>query len=1747
MARYFTIIICLAISLTAFANKNASEFAAQFLSKQHTSNMQKSPTASTKVQLTYASADTVKNELLVYQSSSQGFVILSNIGEQFQVLGYSSNSKFDTSDLPIQLQELIKLYESIPAENFSGIKATQKATIIVEPLLKKAGISLNQFYHSEVGNCPSGCVATAMAQLLAYHKFPSNGKGSHCYNVGVYGQQCANFENTFYNWVNPSYEDYRLLSKHIGIATEMRYCFDNGGSSPGKQNYKNVLRDNFRMHIYPLGLTPNEYVFLELDKNRPVYVEIWGDPGHAVIADGYDSNNFLHLNFGWGGEYDGFYLMNTNATFRASAYTFGTNLASTVLVSPTAFTIDKQDSLNLVAIKAKLNSNWDFSKPMSEWVGVKVIGGRVVELNLSSQNYVQGTIPSEIGQFDKLRVLSIAGNLSGEIPNSIFNLKNLISLSILNYSGNENLNFELPQSIDVMSNLNYLYLNNCVAGKLPSSIGNLKKLQYLNLFNNKLTGNIPSSFENLTQLIELDLTKNELSGIIPENIGNLSELTIMQLSKNKLSGSIPNSIGGLRKIRTLSLDNNQLTDHVPNNLLSCKMLTGINLSNNLLSGSLPQIGDSLTEIVTLDISNNKFEAIPNSIGKLSKLKVLNVAGNKLKNIPNAISNCLLLNNLNASNNQLASLPIDFVLLINLSDLNLSNNLFEDIPASLEYLLNLRSLNFANNKLTSLPDYLGRFSINSLYLSNNNLSGKIPEIILSKKYSDFSLSGNNYSFSDIPQSDSLRNPIGNQRLILFSKKQYSALLGDTLRLYASQVFDKTHPDNIYSWHEYVDATQAAPYSRWIKTDSVFSIVANEVNLNKKYFCVITNNNVPKYIYSGNLRLNTLNQLNTDTFSIVSMSKDEALNERYQTTVKASEHLSKGEISDLMVTLISPWKVRGSQQWQGSTDKVNWVDLSTSMPASVLKSEIQTISETELKLLPKTKAYYRNALFEENCNPQYSDTITVVPWGKVICDTTINVSNSDISIKLDSIDITIPKGTAKGNFKVTVVQSDQVYMRPDSVLYMSPVYDVSLSSGTTFDKPIIVKFKNLNKNGFNLMDIDKYKPAYFDEQLREWILYDNASIDLRDSTLTFGTYHLTKLAWFELAHAGYTHIFTNDRVNVIYKSGDGYAETQSLYSYDFKVLGIARPWESAEYDPDKGGTPNMIRDIATYAKETIDKFESVGFPVPSLRFNIYCKNSKDAAGQTGATTYIAGRGFFYIAPNMMFQSADDLKDIRNYMRSTVAHEYMHYTQDYYMTVMLSNVTWMEATAPLADRIVWKDIDLCEPEHLLSESKNSLPTERSIFDILSMPWYNSYNIPVVSKIAGALFNRSGDYNLASLFLHYMRTYRDGNKLNPVSLLKETSYFETWVGYLDRYIQTNLGSDIGTEYENYVKFLFEGSKPNFNLFDNEPDQDPLKYFKACLNRSVVNKTVYFDKEKVVKDKLKFTIADLSIKMVQIYNYNHKQKMLTKYVKKNKNENLKVYVCKYNFAQKTMELTDISEKDSVLILADAFETEKMKENQYMTYLLFINKSKSASYTVDDDITFYWVPDIRYFDGINFFTKNSTYRPPIHTIAESTDKEALFDQLTSFLYRHRESDYGGTITMYQSINDSTVKTSSSSSSINQTMTYNFLTGDLKINHNSEVNYGNNSINIQEFSASFKNIYPTPFKGYIQPNLSRYYFQTNSTQESINCINNIQFSTTWLKKTKDGDEITSKKTYTGTEYPDLLKNPGNEIIFQISFY
>ena len=87
----------------------------------------------------------------------------------------------------------------------------------------------------------------------------------------------------------------------------------------------------------------------------------------------------------------------------------------------------------------------------------------------------------------------------------------------------------------------YLF-NSQLTGEIPSEIGNLTNLLYLQLGHNNLIGEIPSEIGNLTNLENLFLGENELVGEIPVEIGNLTNLTILELNNNQLTGDIPESI-----------------------------------------------------------------------------------------------------------------------------------------------------------------------------------------------------------------------------------------------------------------------------------------------------------------------------------------------------------------------------------------------------------------------------------------------------------------------------------------------------------------------------------------------------------------------------------------------------------------------------------------------------------------------------------------------------------------------------------------------------------------------------------------------------------------------------------------------------------------------------------------------------------------------------------------------------------------------------------------------------------------------------------------------------------------------------------------------------------------------------------------------------------------------------------------------------------------------------------------------------
>ncbi|MBK7650658.1 MAG: VCBS repeat-containing protein [Flammeovirgaceae bacterium] len=275
-------------------------------------------------------------------------------------------------------------------------------------------------------------------------------------------------------------------------------------------------------------------------------------------------------------------------------------------------------------------------------------------------------------------------------------------VTAITLSGN-NVTGPLPTSIGNLSALVFLQLDsNQLTGSIPSSIGNLLALQYLILSSNQLTGSIPASMGNLSTLLMLNLGFNQLSGSIPSSIGNLLSLKFLNIFYNQLSGSIPSSIGNMVALENLYLSNNQLSGTIPTSVGNLSALLILNLENNQLSGSIPSSIGNLTALTDLDLSFNLLSGnIPVELGNLVSLQRLLIHSNKLSgSLPSSLT-ILPLSYLNIENNQLSgTLPAEVSNFTTLQYFLMDNNQFEGalpvLPAA------LRSLWIKNNKFSSLP-------------------------------------------------------------------------------------------------------------------------------------------------------------------------------------------------------------------------------------------------------------------------------------------------------------------------------------------------------------------------------------------------------------------------------------------------------------------------------------------------------------------------------------------------------------------------------------------------------------------------------------------------------------------------------------------------------------------------------------------------------------------------------------------------------------------------------------------------------------------------------------------------------------------------------------------------------------------------------------------------------------------------------------------------------------------------------------
>lgn len=179
-------------------------------------------------------------------------------------------------------------------------------------------------------NCVTGCPATAMAIIMKYWKHPIQGAGSKSYDAAKYGTLTVNPGNTFFNWdnmpdvVDEANADIAQLLYQCGVTVEMQYTAESSGSYvteyDGEKASCEYAFKNFFGYAKSLkGVERGDYsdpewldlMKSELDSSRPMQYAGFGGGGHTFVCDGYDDNDMFHMNWGWGGEENGFFLLNS--------------------------------------------------------------------------------------------------------------------------------------------------------------------------------------------------------------------------------------------------------------------------------------------------------------------------------------------------------------------------------------------------------------------------------------------------------------------------------------------------------------------------------------------------------------------------------------------------------------------------------------------------------------------------------------------------------------------------------------------------------------------------------------------------------------------------------------------------------------------------------------------------------------------------------------------------------------------------------------------------------------------------------------------------------------------------------------------------------------------------------------------------------------------------------------------------------------------------------------------------------------------------------------------------------------------------------------------------------------------------------------------------------------------------------------------------------------------------------------------
>lgn len=334
------LMLCLLCSGLLYANpvdmEEARQKAAQFLTQQtsKTDGRRMTPARMPRMKLAHERTTTDgQPAFYIFNNETGGFVIVSGDDRAEEILGFSDSGQFDTNNIPDGLADLLKEYEQqinhVSTQSQSrALKRASSQWAEIAPMVRTHWNQYEPFNTlcpidpDDGERCITGCVATAVAQLLYYHIWPEIGYSSSSYSWR--GQTLttdftqAHFE---YDKMKLKYND--DTDEDNAVATLMYYCAmaahadftsssTEGWVSTG--DFRRLFGYKEAKWLDLSSTTLNNFesiIYNELQQKRPVLFSS-NDPdsdGHLMIIDGYQRDGFFHINLGWGGSCDGYYKL----------------------------------------------------------------------------------------------------------------------------------------------------------------------------------------------------------------------------------------------------------------------------------------------------------------------------------------------------------------------------------------------------------------------------------------------------------------------------------------------------------------------------------------------------------------------------------------------------------------------------------------------------------------------------------------------------------------------------------------------------------------------------------------------------------------------------------------------------------------------------------------------------------------------------------------------------------------------------------------------------------------------------------------------------------------------------------------------------------------------------------------------------------------------------------------------------------------------------------------------------------------------------------------------------------------------------------------------------------------------------------------------------------------------------------------------------------------------------------------------